>query len=72
MEVNQIDGPHGTVALFGDNQLGEAAEIFAFAMINFFAENEADDVCVLLDRPRLAKIAQLRAVIALAGFDRAA
>ena len=69
MQEDQVHGADGAVALFGDDQLGEAAEIFAVAIVDFFAEDEADHIGVLLDRARFAKVAELRAVIALAGFD---
>src|ERR1051325_10985823 len=49
VEVDEVDGADGAVALFGDDQLGEAAEIFAVSMVDLFAEDEADDVGVLLD-----------------------
>src|SRR4051812_18101311 len=49
VDVDEVDGADGAVALFGDDQLGETAEVFAIALVDFFAEDKADDVCVLLD-----------------------
>ena len=47
-------------------------QIFAIALVDLFAEDEADNVGILLDGAGFAKIAQLRAVIAGARFGRAA
>ncbi len=71
MQVDQVDGSHRAVALFGHDELGEAAQIFAIAVINLFPENEADDVRVLLDAAAFAQIAELRAMIALPRLYRA-
>src|SRR5450432_1979808 len=64
--------PDGSVALLGDNQIGETTQVFAIALVNFLAENEGHQIRVLFDRSRIAQIAQLRLVIANASLRRAA
>ena len=49
MQEDEIDGADGAVALLGDDQLGEALQVFAVAVVHFLTEDEADDVGVLLD-----------------------
>ena len=53
-----------TVALFSDNQLGLALEFGLIRLVDFLAENESHNVCILLDRSRFAKVGELRTVIA--------
>jgi hypothetical protein len=54
MEEDQVHSAHGTVALFGNDQLRQAPQVLAVAVVNFLAEDEAHDVGVLLDEARFA------------------
>ena len=65
MKKHHRDRSDGAVTLLGQDQLGDAVQILAIALIDLFAENEPNQICVLLDTSRLTKIAQLRPVIAL-------
>src|SRR5947209_6045807 len=49
MEEDQVYGAHRTVTLLGDDQFGESLEILAIAIVDFFAEDEAHHVGILLD-----------------------
>src|SRR5207302_8148806 len=72
MQEDEIDLADRPVALLGDEQLGQAAEVFAVALVDFLAEDEGDQVGVLLDAAGFAEIAQLGAMIALASLGSAA
>src|SRR5258707_9024511 len=48
-----------TVALFGNDQFGEAG-IFIGRFVKLFAVDEHDEIRILLDRTRLAQIGKLR------------
>src|ERR1043165_1738127 len=62
----------GTVALFGDNQFGLALKFGLIWLVDFLAENECHNVCILLDRSRFAKVGKLRTVIAAPALRSAA
>src|SRR5258706_15073840 len=61
-----------SVALLGDDQIGETAQVFAIPLVHFLTENKGDQIRVLFDRSRIAQIAQLRFVVADAGLRRTA
>jgi hypothetical protein len=50
VKEDHVDLPDWAVALFGENQLRQAAQIFAVAFIYFFAKNKANEVGILLNR----------------------
>ncbi len=72
MQENQVHCAHGAVTLLGDDQFGQAAQVFALPVVDLFTEDEGDEIGILLDGARFAQVAELRTVIALAGFHRAA
>src|ERR1022692_490704 len=37
VQENQVDGADGSVTLLGDDQLGQSLEVFAIAIVYFFA-----------------------------------
>ena len=55
-DIGHLDRAGGTVALLGDDDFGLAFEVFVFAVVIFFAMDEADDVGILLDRAGLAEV----------------
>src|SRR2546423_867364 len=57
----------GTIALLGNDKLGPAGILFV-RLVDFFAEDEGNQVGVLLNRSGLAQIRQLRAVVPLPLF----
>ena len=58
-----MDGPGRAVALFGDDDLGLAFEVGIVVLVHLFAEDERDEVGVLLDGARLSEIRELRTII---------
>src|ERR1700690_4496898 len=65
------DGVGRAVSLLGDDELGDVP-IGRFLVVVVVAVDKADVVGVLLDRPRLAKVGELRPLALLpARFDRA-
>src|SRR5947209_2505726 len=72
VEKNEFDFSDGAVPLFSHKQFRHATQIFAVALVHLFSKNKRDEIGILLDRPRFTQIAQLRAVISLAGFGSAA
>src|ERR1700760_665182 len=70
-EETQRHVADGSVALLGNDQIGEPTQVFAIPFVNFLAENEGDQISILFDGSRIAQIAQLRFVIADASFRRA-
>src|SRR5437016_1833296 len=72
----QFHGPRGAVALLPHGQLRQPLDVFVGlgihrAVVEFLAVDEADDVSVLLDRPGLPQVGELRApVLAAALFGR--
>src|ERR1019366_1432869 len=68
VQEDQVDFADGAVTLFGEDELRYATQIFAVALINFFAEDKANQIGVLLDGSGLAQIAELRTVVTHTGF----
>src|SRR5882672_4227465 len=68
-EVKTADG---AVALLGDDDLGFASQGGVVLLVDLFAEDEHDEVGVLLDRAGLTKIGKLGTVVAAAAFRSAA
>src|SRR3954471_15203254 len=62
----------GSVALLGDDEIGESAQVLAISLVNFFAKNERDQIRILFDGSRIAQITQLRFMIADARLCRPA
>ena len=62
----QLDFAHRAVPLFGDDDLGQALVLLLLfaAQVVLFAVDEHHHVGVLLDRARLAEVAQSRAMVA--------
>src|SRR5262245_3476646 len=67
----ESDDTGWTVALLRDDQF-RLALILIIGFVDLFTVNEHHDIGVLLDRTRFAQIRQLRPVIALTLFRRAA
>src|SRR5579872_3640234 len=72
MKKDQIYLADGAIALFSYQKFSQTAQVFTIALVNLFAENEADQIRILFDGAGFAKIAQLRSMIPLPGFRGAA
>ena len=73
VQPGELDVAGGAVALLADQEVGlafHALAVFFVRLIELFAVDEHHDVGVLLDRARLAQVAELRLVVAR-GFDLA-
>src|SRR5260221_599162 len=57
----ELDHAGGSVAVLSDDELGDAGPLIGFVVLR--PEKKHDDVRVLLDRARLAKVAQDRAFV---------
>ena len=68
VEKRQFDLAGRAVALFADNQLRNAVQVFAVGFVDFLAKDEADQVGVLFNRSALTQVAQLRTMVAGADF----
>src|SRR6185437_427035 len=74
LEKGQLQAAGGAVALFGDDDLGDAFQFgrHFVAQVVLFAKDERDYISVLLDRPRFAQVGKLRTLFSLAAtFGRA-
>ena len=72
-DEGQLERSGGTVALLGDDDLGDSFEFgrnLVLAVVVFFAEDEGDDVGVLLDGAGFAQIGELRTLLAFAATFR--
>src|ERR671915_458886 len=56
LEERELDRIGGAVPVLGDDQLRDPLLLRLFAVVVLVAVDEADEVCVLLDRARLAQI----------------
>src|SRR6516164_6610925 len=72
VQKGQFDHADGAVALLGNDDFGEAFEVRIVFLVDLFAEDEGDDVGVLLDRARLAQIGELRSMVSTTAFGSAA
>src|SRR6516164_5292808 len=72
MQKRQLDQSGGAVTLLGDDDFGEAFEVGIIFLVDLFAEDEGDDVGVLLDGARLAQIGELRSMVSTTAFGSAA
>ena len=61
----------GAVALFGNDQFGEAG-VFIRRLVKLFAVDEHHDIRILLNRTRLTQVGKLRLVVTLALLGGAA
>src|ERR1035441_8511247 len=68
----QLDEAGGAVALFGDDEFGDAFEVGIVLFVDLFAEDEGHDVGVLLDGSGFAQVGELRTMVASAAFGSAA
>src|SRR5271166_3974642 len=68
----QLDEAGGTVALFGDDEFGDAFEVGIVLLVDLFAEDEGHDVGVLLDGAGFAQVGELWTMVASAAFGSAA
>ena len=68
----QLDEAGGAVALFGDDEFGDAFEVGIVLLIDLFAEDEGHDIGVLLDGAGFAQVGELRTMVASAAFGSAA
>ena len=59
-----MDAAGGAVALFCNDDLGFALEVFVFAIVVLFAVDEADYVGVLLDGAGFAEVTEERLFVA--------
>ena len=72
MQKCQLDAADRAVALFGDDDFGEAFEVGIVFLVDLFAEDEGDDVGVLFDGARLAQIGELQPMVSAPAFRSAA
>jgi len=72
VQEDQIHGADRAVALLGEDQLRQAAKVLAIAVINLLAEDEPDQIGILLDGSRFTQVAELWTVIALSRLHGAA
>src|SRR5262245_52276122 len=59
----EIDGAGRTVALLADDELGLPLEVGIVLLVDLLAEEEEDDVGILLDRAGLPKVRKLRPLV---------
>src|SRR6185295_13647496 len=63
-QKDQLDRAGLAVPVLGDDQLGQTLLVRVVLVVHLVSIDERDHVCVLLDRPRLAKVRKLRPVVA--------
>src|SRR5450755_2959452 len=68
----KLDEAGGAVALFGDDEFGDAFDVGIVLLIALFAEDEGHYVGVLLDGAGFAQVGELRTMVASAAFGSAA
>src|SRR5258708_37079159 len=64
VQKGQIELADRTVALLGDDDFGTAFEVWVVLLVDLFADDEHDDVRVLLNRPGFTQIGELLPVAA--------
>ena len=62
----------GAVSLLGYDQLRKTVKVGPIVLVDLFPEDERHHLGVLLDRPALTQVAQLRTVVSRTGLGRAA
>ena len=72
MQKREMELSDGAIALLGDDDFGAALEFGIVLLVDLFAEDEHDNVGILLDGAGFAQVAELRAMIAAAAFRSAA
>src|ERR1700681_4871624 len=60
----QVNPADGTIALLADDEFGAAFEVGIVLLVDLLAEDEHDDVGVLLDGAGLAKVGEVGTVMA--------
>src|SRR6266851_4236750 len=63
-KISKVNAPGRTVSLLRDDDLGLALQVLVLAVVVLLAMDEADHVRILLDRARLAQVAQQWLLIA--------
>src|SRR5712692_10431269 len=69
-DESQVDQPRRAVSLLADNDLGQVLVLRRLHPVPVGPEQKEDDVGVLLERPRLAQVGELRFLV-LPAFHRA-
>src|ERR1700675_2734858 len=68
----QVNSADWTIALLANDEFGAAFEVGIVLLVDLLAEDEHDDVGVLLNGARFSKVGELGAMIAATAFGGAA